>query len=97
MSLKSDVWLKMSDPKLTQVELMVDVYDVEEKAQERIKQLRRQRRRAIRRAMSLAEVLKRLIDAAQHGTADQIEKVFTDARLILNVPLHEALKDMKDD
>lgn len=97
MSLKSDIWLKMSDPKLTQVELMVDAYDVEEKAQERIKQLRRQRRRAIRRALSLAEVMRRLMDAAQNGTAEQIEQVFTDARLILNVPLHQALKDMKDE
>jgi len=97
MAILSNVWLKMSDPVLTQVELKVDGYGKAEGKDARILQLRRQRRRAMRRAMSMEGIIRRLLDAAKGGTAEALDALLKDAQYIINVPLHEALKDMGED
>lgn len=94
MAIPSNVWLKMSDKAITQVELKVDAFDVEQAKDARITQLRKQRRRAMRRALSMEGVIRRLLSAAKGTNAEELEGILRDANLLVNVPLHEALKDM---
>lgn len=84
----------MSDSRLTEVEAVVDSLESQPSdLYYRVNQLKKQRRRAIRRALSLELATRNLLDKIKTGTTEEIGSALDSVQYILNVPLHNAIRE----
>jgi len=90
-----DSWLSTKDPLVVSAEDDLDK-GAEPDPKKRIQQLRTQRRRALRRALSLENVLHRLLKAAVDGTAEEVQEAFSSAQRVLSIPSHSAFQGLTD-